>query len=171
MRIRTLIFGFTVMALSLTGWAQRGHSSDSAGEVYVGYSLLNGDTLSTASGFEASLMGKTSDWLGWKADLSGNYKATGGLHAREYNIVFGPQANRRLDRINLFAHGLLGVAHFSSDFGPSDTSLGWVLGGGGDYTLTDRFAWRVAQLDYHGAHVFSTTQKDFRFSTGLVLRF
>jgi hypothetical protein len=166
-----LILGFTVLAFSLTGWAQRGGNSDSAGEVYLGYSLLNGDTLSNASGFEAALMGKTSDWLGWKADLTGNYKSAGGAHAREYNIVFGPQVNRRMDRINFFAHGLFGAAHFSSDVGPSSTSLAWVLGGGGDYSLTDRFAWRVAQLDYHGGHVFSTTQTDFRFSTGLVLRF
>lgn len=167
--MRKFILGFAVLVFSLNGWAQRNHAS--AGEVYLGYSFLNGDTLSKASGFEVGLMGNTSDWLGLKADLTGNYKAVGGLHAREYNMLFGPQLNRRTDRLNLFAHGLFGVAHFSSDLGPSDTSAAWVLGGGADYTLTDRFAWRVAQLDYHGGHVFSTTQTDFRFSTGLILRF
>lgn len=167
--MRKFILGFAVLAFSLTGWAQR--SEASAGEVYLGYSLLNGDTLSTASGFEVALMGNTSDWLGLKADLSGNYKSAGGLHVREYNVLFGPQLNRRADRLNLFAHGLVGVAHFSGDFVDSDTSFGWVLGGGADYTLSNTFAWRVAQLDYHGAHVFGATQTDFRFSTGLILRF
>lgn len=169
--MRKFILGFAILAFGLSAWGQSGRSNSSAGEVYLGYSFLNGDTLSKASGFELALMGNVNQWIGLKADLTGNYKATGGLHAREYNMLFGPQINSGGDRINLFAHGLFGVAHFSSDVGPSDTSVGWVLGGGADYKLNDRFAWRVAQLDYHGAHVFSTTQKDFRFSTGLLYRF
>jgi opacity protein-like surface antigen len=86
-------------------------------------------------------------------------------------MLFGPQVNSGGDRLNVFGHGLFGVAHFSSDGGPSDTSAGWVLGGGADYKLADHFAWRVAQFDYHGGHVFSTTQDDFRFSTGVLYRF
>jgi hypothetical protein len=169
--MRKFILGFAFLACSLPGWAQRGRSDAPAGEVYLGYSFLNGDTLSKASGFEAALTGNVNDWLGLKADLSGNYKSIAGLHAREYNMLFGPQLNRRMDRVNLFAHGLFGVAHISSDFAPSDTAAAWVLGGGADYKLTDRFSWRIAQLDYHGAHVFSNTQTDFRFSTGPILRF
>jgi opacity protein-like surface antigen len=64
----------------------------------------------------------------------------------------------------------VGVAHFGGNVG-SDTGLGWVLGGGADYNLSPNLSARFAQLDYHGAHVFGTTQKDFRFSAGLIVHF
>ena len=143
----------------------------SPGDLYVGYSLLNGDTLSTASGFEVALAGNMNDWFALKADINGNYKSQAGAHAHEFNVLFGPQVSAGGDRLRLFGHGLLGIAHFNIDPGPSDTAAGWVLGGGADYALNDQLAWRVAQLDYHGAHIFSSTQKDFRFSTGILFRF
>ena len=66
---------------------------------------------------------------------------------------------------------LAGVAHASADGGPSSTGAGWVIGGGVDYNLNSNFAIRPIQLDYHGAHLFSNTQKDARYSVGLVYRF
>ena len=112
------------------------------------------------------------DWLGLKADLGGNYKSTGGVGAREYNILFGPQLMHQADKLHFFVHGLVGVAHFSADVGPSSTGAGWVIGGGVDYDLgSSNFAFRPVQLDYHGAHVFSNTQSDARYSVGLVYRF
>jgi hypothetical protein len=112
----------TFLFFSVTGWAQKTRNMShegSSGDVFIGYSLLNGDTFSHASGWEAALTGNFNDWFGLKADLGGNYKSIGGVGAREYNILFGPQLS----------------------------------------------------LDYHGAHVFSTTQKDARYSVGLVYRF
>jgi opacity protein-like surface antigen len=111
------------------------------------------------------------DWFGLKADLGGNYKSIGGVSAREYNILFGPQVSHRMNKFNFFVHGLLGVAHFSEDVGPSSTGTAWTLGGGVDYDLNSNFAIRPIQLDYHGAHTFSTNQKDARYSVGLVYRF
>jgi len=67
-----IILGFSLLAFSLTGFAQHGRTNAPAGEVYVGYSLLNGDTLNTASGFELGLTGNVNDWLGLTADFSGN---------------------------------------------------------------------------------------------------
>ncbi|MCU1219870.1 MAG: hypothetical protein JWM08_331 [Candidatus Angelobacter sp.] len=165
---------FTFLFFSISGWSQttRNMSHEgSSGDVFIGYSLLNGDTLSHGSGWEAALTGNLRDWFGLKADLGGNYKSVGGLSAREYNIIFGPQISHRVNKFNIFVHGLLGVAHFSTDGGPSDTGAAWTLGGGVDYDLNSNFAFRPIQLDYHGAHVFSTTQKDARYSVGLVYRF
>jgi opacity protein-like surface antigen len=165
---------FTFLFFSISGWSQttRNMSHEgSSGDVFIGYSLLNGDTLSHGSGWEAALTGNLRDWFGLKADLGGNYKSVGGLSAREYNIIFGPQISHRVNKFNIFVHGLLGVAHFSTDPGPSDTGAAWTLGGGVDYDLNSNFAFRPIQLDYHGAHVFSTTQKDARYSVGLVYRF
>jgi hypothetical protein len=164
-----------VLAFCSSSWAQRTSSRNSvnsgdAGEIYVGYSLLNGNTLSNASGFEAALKGNLNEWLGLKADFSGNYRSVGPAHAHELDMLFGPQVSDRIDRLNLFVHGLIGISHFGGNVG-SDTGPGWVLGGGADYSLSHSLSARFVQLDYHGSHVFGATQKDFRFSAGLIVRF
>lgn len=174
MKMRTSVLIFTILVFSVGSWAQSSHDSSrsgSAGDVYIGYSLLNGDTLSHGSGWEAALTGNVHDWLGFTADFGGNYKTEAGLQGREYNVLFGPQVSHRMDKFNIFVHGLLGVAHFSQDAGPSSTGAGWVIGGGVDYDLGSNFAFRPIQLDYHGAHLFSDTQKDARYSVGLVYHF
>lgn len=170
--MRKLILTIAVLALSTTAFAQRARQKEgSGGDIYVGYSLLDGDTLSKASGFEAALTGNLNNWFGLKADFSANYKSPGGAHAHEFNMLFGPQVSTGSDRLRIFGHGLIGIAHFNVDPGPSDTSAGWVLGGGADWKLNDQFAVRFVQLDYHGAKIFSATQKDLRFSAGVVFRF
>lgn len=170
--MRKLILALAVLAFCSSAHAQKSMRHEgSGGDVFIGYSLMNGDTLSSASGFEAALTGNLNDWFGLKADFSANYKSSGGTHAHEFNMLFGPQVFTGGEKLRLFGHGLLGIAHFNVDPGPSDTSAGWVLGGGADYLLNDQFAWRLAQLDYHGAKIFNSTQKDLRFSTGLLFRF
>lgn len=171
-RMRKLIVTIAVLAFSASAFAQRArHEHGSGGDIYLGYSLLDGDTLSKGSGFEAALTGNFNDWFALKADFGANYKSSGGAHAREFNILFGPQVSTGGDHLRVFGHGLIGIAHFNVDPGPSDTSAGWVLGGGADYALNDQFAVRLVQLDYHGAKIFSTTQKDLRFSAGILFRF
>ncbi|HEU5415408.1 MAG TPA: outer membrane beta-barrel protein [Candidatus Angelobacter sp.] len=169
--MRTLLLAITTIGFCATAGAQRMTHDHSPGDIYIGYSLLNGDAFSTASGFEAALTGNINDWFGLKADFSGNYKSQGGAHAHEFNMLFGPQVSTKGERLRLFGHGLIGIAHTNIDPGPSDSGAGWVLGGGADYAFNDQVAWRVAQLDYHGAHLFGNTQKDFRFSTGILFRF
>lgn len=165
---------FTFLLFAVTSWAQKTRDMShegSSGDVFIGYSLLNGDTFSHASGWEAALTGNFNDWFGLKADLGGNYKSEGGVGAREYNVLFGPQLHHSVDKFTVFVHGLLGVAHASADVGPSSTGAGWVIGGGADYNLNSNWAIRPVQLDYHGAHLFSNTQADARYSVGLVYRF
>jgi hypothetical protein len=172
--MRKSLLVITLVLFSISGWAQKTSGmthEGSAGDIFVGYSLLNGDTFSHASGWEAALTGNLNDWFGLKADLGGNYKSAGGIGAREYNILFGPQLAARKDKLHFFVHGLFGVAHASADVGASSTGAGWVFGGGMDYDLGGNFAVRPVQLDYHGAHVFSNTQSDLRYSVGLVIRF
>lgn len=172
--MRKSLLVITLLSFSISGWAQRTRDmthEGSSGDVFIGYSILNGDTFSHASGWEAALTGNLNDWFGLKADLGGNYKSTGGVGAREYNILFGPQLAIRRNKWHFFGHGLFGVAHASADFGPSSTGAAWTLGGGVDYDLGSSFAFRPIQLDYHGAHVFSNTQRDSRYSVGLVYRF
>ena len=172
--MRKIFVLFTFLLLSSCSWAQKtGNMSHEgpSGDVFVGYSLLNGDTFSHASGWEAALTGNFNDWFGLKADLGGNYKSAGGVSAHEYNILFGPQLSHRVDKFTVFLHGLLGVAHAGADVGSGSTGAGWVIGGGADYNLNSNWAIRPVQLDYHGTHLFSETQTDARYSVGLVYRF
>ncbi len=152
---------FFLVSIASQGQTTRDMSHEgSGGDIYLGYSLLNGDTFSHASGWEAALTGNVHDWFGLKADFSGNYKSFSGVEGREYNVLFGPQLSFRSNRLRFFTHGLFGIAHASIDSGgPSNTGAAWVLGGGVDIDLNSSFAFRPVQLDYHGAHVFSDTQK------------
>ncbi len=172
--MRKFLFAAIFLFFSLAGWAQ--HTRDMAhegpsGDIYLGYSLLNGDTLHSASGIAAALTGNFNDWFGLKADFSANYKSESGAGAREYNILFGPQVSARHEKFRVFGHGLFGAAHFSGFGFNGTTGPGWALGGGVDYDLGSHFALRPVQLDYHGAHLLSATQKDVRYSLGFLYRF
>jgi hypothetical protein len=45
------------------------------------------------------------------------------------------------------------------------------LGGGLDYSLKDKFSWRVGQVDYLLTQFGGGSQNNFRFSTGIIYRF
>jgi opacity protein-like surface antigen len=172
--MRKIFILFTFLLLSIACWAQKtGNMSQesSSGDVFIGYSLENGDTLHSASGFEAALTGNLRDWFGLEADFSGHYKSLGGAGARTYNMLFGPQLSHQVGKFHIYVHGLGGVAHFSGFGLGSQNSLGWALGGGADYDFDSHFAFRPVQLDYLGSHFFSTTQSNVRYSVGLVYRF
>jgi opacity protein-like surface antigen len=172
--MRKSVYIFAFLLFSIGSWAQNSHDMShegSSGDVFIGYSLLNGDSLHSASGFEASLTGNLRDWFGLTADLGGNYKSLNGAGGREYNVLFGPQLSHRVNKFRIYVHGLAGATHFSGFSANGTTSLGWALGGGTDYDFTDHVAFRPVQLDYLGSHLFSTTQSNVRYSVGLVYRF
>lgn len=107
-----------------------------------------------------------------------------------YNISGGPQFKfENSSRLTLFAHVLAGVARRNltetladgTSF-PTDhsTSFAMNFGGGLDYKLNGRFAWRIFQFDYNPIFLRSRTLNSttfpgqtlngFRFSTGIVIK-
>ena len=55
--------------------------------------------------------------------------------------------------------------------GPQEDTSRVIIGGGGlDYNISSRFAVRAFQVDYVHTNLFTTTQNNLRFSTGLVYR-
>ena len=68
----------------------------------------------------------------------------------------------------------------TANFTDQNTSFAMNLGGGVDYKLNDRFAWRIAQFDYNPiflrGRTFDSvtfpnrTLNGFRFSTGIVIK-
>ena len=143
------------------------------------------------NGWNGSLEGKVLPFVGIVADLSGHYVSptvtsecglvigcvptTEKSTAHLYNVLFGPRISVSVGKLTPFAHALLGVGHVSEtgsapEFSHSSTSFAYALGGGIDYKLIKGIAWR-GQLDFLQDRFFSTTQDNFRFSTGVVFRF
>jgi hypothetical protein len=107
-----------------------------------------------------------------------------------YNITGGPQLRfPTTSRFTPFAHVLAGVARRNLTethtagavfFTDSNTSFTMNFGGGIDYRLNKRLAWRIAEFDYNPiflrTRTFNSvtfpdrTLNGFRFSTGLVIK-
>ena len=165
-----------------------------SGNAFLGYSYNRAGSLPGTSnganlnGWEGSLEGKIFPFIGIVADISGHYGSVvppafcaGGIggctpftvDGKIHSFLFGPRVSVSVGRFTPFAHGLVGVSHISGNsnaFSDSDTSLAYAVGGGIDYKLIPALAWRF-QGDRLQTRFFSSTQNDFRFSTGIVLRF
>ena len=163
-------------------------ASAQSANIFFGYSYahasLTGANSTGLNGWNGSLEGKFLPWVGIAADLGGYYgsqtfPSVGKVNGNIYTATFGPQVSVPVGRFTPFAHALIGVGHTSSsthsgavvqNFSASDTSLATVLGGGLDYKIIKAIAWR-GQFDFLQTRFYSETQNNFRFSTGVVLRF
>ncbi len=151
-----------------------------------------------ANGFNLSAAGYFTKRFGIAGDFSAHYNnrddsfgtTTGQTKFSLYNITGGPQIRfASTSRFTPFAQALVGVARrnvtetissTATTFTDNTTSFAMNFGGGVDYKLGDRFAWRIFQFDYNpiflrARMVNSTAIPDhtlngFRFSTGIVLK-
>ena len=144
------------------------------------------------SGWHVASQANLFKGVGLVADFSG-YAGTSDIdlvaeHLRYYSFLAGPQLNiRKFGPLNIFAHGLVGVAKdrvFLKTGNPADnnmlTRFAGAFGGGMDIALTKHVAFRAFEADYIlntlpnvnalgqavGAH-----QANARVSTGIVFRF
>jgi len=163
-----------------------------SGNIFVGYSFYSASpsTLDLSdvgrpnlNGWDASLEGKVLPWVGIVADFSGHYgqqsfvEPTPGpttlvVTGHETDVTFGPRLSFPIGKFRPFGEALFGVGHVSTGQGisTSDTSLVTTVGGGLDYKIIRILALR-AEGDYVQTRFFSTTQNNFRLSTGIVFRF
>ncbi len=151
---------------------------------------VNGLNLSAADYF--------TNRLGVAADFSAHFNSrsdTFGSTASQskfslYNITGGPQLRfPSSSKLTPFAHAFAGIARRNltetftggtANFTDHNTSFTMNLGGGVDYKLNGRFAWRIAQFDYNPIFLRnrtlntvtfpSRTLNGFRFSTGIVIK-
>ena len=151
-----------------------------------------------ANGFQVSGTGYLTKRFGVTADFSGHFKtrtdffggATGQSKLSLYNITGGPQFRfNSTGRFTPFAQALAGVARrnftetidsISTSYVDNTTNFALNLGGGIDYKLSDRFAWRLIQFNYNPIFLRSRTVNllalpghtlnGFRFSTGIVIK-
>jgi opacity protein-like surface antigen len=187
--------GFIFLFLSVVVSAQ----TESRGNISFGYSYVranpspNGPLApfifsSNLNGWNTSFEYKPLPWLGAVVDFGGTYGSERVIPFCEvdptcprpinantnfHTFLVGPRASVSFGRVTPFAQALFGGAHTSAtgtNFSPSDTSIATAIGGGFDYRLAKTMAWRV-QGDYLQTRFFSGSQNNFRFSTGLVVRF
>ena len=143
------------------------------------------------TGYFTKRFGITGDFsanFNTRSDLFGT--TSGQTKFSLYNFTGGPQVRfPSSSRLTPFVHGLAGIsrrsftetiASVASTFTDNKTSFTLNLGGGVDYKLNDRFAWRIFQADYNPiflrARAVNTipipnhTLNGFRFSTGIVIK-
>lgn len=164
-----------------------------SGNIFVGYSFersnwsgLTGNSSGTnLNGWEASLEGKVFPHLGIVTDFGSHYGSesftaltpngpiNGSVTGHQWEVLFGPRVSVSVGKLTPFAEAMFGVAHIHNGgdfFDTGNTTFAEALGGGVDYRLIRILAVRV-EGDYLHTHFFSTTQNNFRLSTGIVFRF
>ena len=150
------------------------------------------------NGFHFSAADYFTRRFGIAADFSAHFdnrtdsfgSTTGQTKFSLYNITGGPQIRfPNTSRFTPFAQALAGVARrnftetiasTATSFTDNNTSFTMILGGGMDYRLNNRFAWRIAQFDYNPIFLRNRTLNSvafpdrtlngFRFSTGIVIK-
>jgi len=159
-----------VLVFSLSAAAQ----DTPAAEFFGGYSYARVDASPASDlnlhGWNASLAGNVNRWLGFVGDFSGHYGSPSGVDVSDHTFMFGPRITARSEKATPFFHALFGGARASA-IGSSETAFAMALGGGLDYNLNKNFAVRVGQFDYLPTRFGDDTQNNFRYSTGIVLRF
>lgn len=182
--LRKLIVLCAVLSLSILAFGQEKSEVPKA-EIFGGYQFFHADTgVSGLSGFNlngwnASASGFFSRNLGVTADFSGSYGTPNfvgvGIKTNFYSYLFGPTVRfPNKSRLTPFVHGLFGAGRISGSalgVSGSDSAFAWAAGGGIDASLSRNFAIRVAQADFLQSRVMNGSQNNFRFSTGIVLKF
>ena len=169
------LIGIIIAMLCSTAMAQETPKA----EVFIGYAYAG----SGSNGFDTSIVGNVNSWLGFGADVSGQYSRLNENGSSEkinsHSFLFGPRLSiRKNKKVTPFVQAMFGISHLhtqTNEFGPlvsfSDTSFGMALGGGLDVRLNDRFAIRAIQIDYLRTQFFNQTQNKGRITVGIVMRF
>lgn len=183
MRKHIAIVFALLLLLSAAGFAQ----IPTSGNVFLGYSLYHGNTgltdNGTLNGWEGSVEGKIVPWVGMVADVSAQYGTLSNIFLnppfavsetnRVQSYLFGPRVSFPAGKFRPFAHILIGASHLhesSPVFVSSETDFADAVGGGVDYHLIPRVAWRL-QLDDLQTRFHGVRQDNARFSTGLAVSF
>jgi hypothetical protein len=152
-------------------------------DAYFGYSRVGANLYSPytpgMNGWELGLHVKPIPFLGVEGDVT-RYSAKVGAGSQEATLVMvGPRVTVGVGGFSVFAHGLAGVAHFSTSavaFLPTLTynATSYALGGGADVPLFLGFKLR-ATGDYLGNTDAPSTgappPSHYRFGVGVAYHF
>ena len=150
-------------------------------DIFAGYSYLNprgkanGVSIKDIpGGFNLSGTYFFNKFAGFTLDGGGHF----GEQSNIGTVMIGPTFRLpNTNGVTPFVHGLVGLHELDLNGFPSDSGIGYALGGGLDFsTKWPKVGVRLAQVDYmYGSHnpVVGTriNQHGVRLSTGLVLKF
>lgn len=149
------------------------------------------------NGFNTSVTGNISKYVGLKFDFSGHYKSRNvrfgnnnplEVESSLYNFLGGVQLknNSKEATFKPFVHALVGAARgrnevddvvciqavgapCPTDINGSDVGLAGAVGGGLDIRASRRVDIRAFQVDYNPSRLFDATQHNVRFGVGIVI--
>jgi hypothetical protein len=157
-----------------------------ASEAFIGYQYQrfspgDGESGINLNGWTGSLAVNANSWFGVVGEIAGAYgnpQMDGSpVSVRHHTFLVGPRITARGHRVQPFVHVLFGGSRFSlPDMNQTEAFWAWDFGGGVDVRLSDRVLFRLAQVDYLGTRyrlgeLDRSTQKNFRYSAGLVFHF
>ena len=175
--LRVLVF---LLAVAQLTWAQ---DSYPRAEIFGGGSFIPGNGMDfprkDSAGFQASLSANVNRWFGITGDFGGQYSNAPDLgpnfnnasaHTSVYEYLVGPRFTKRTERVNVFAHALVGGATGRTNLSGFSNS-GFALGGGGglDIHLSSRIAIRPLQVDYLGSFA-DILETNVRIGGGVVIK-
>lgn len=156
--MRRMMFTFAALLFAaIPAHAQRDYPK---AELYGGYSYYSAD-INTNNPFSAReregahgvafsgaaylnrYFGAVADFSYHQKDLSGT-----GLHFSTFNFLFGPRLTARGNRVEGFAHALVGGVRRKLESFASETDFAVGVGGGVDVKVSRDFAVRLFQVDY-----------------------
>jgi opacity protein-like surface antigen len=164
-------------------------------EVFAGYQYLHTGTITVDgqsvpgssqgfNGWDASVRGNLSRYLGVEGDFSGTYGTNDGFSRHVYTYTGGPVVSAKMGVIKPFAHALVGGLNLgSSEFGVSisRTAFTMMAGGGVDAKVNKNISIRLGQVDWLFYHFGNAGALDYnpafsqsnnvRISSGIVFHF
>lgn len=146
-------------------------------QAYIGYTYVRffevPGTQENENGFNYSIVYYIKDWVGADGEFVATFGSQNGLASRFLVGAGGPRLRWSRPRgVELWAHGLVGASHFTSEtaYG-SPTAFGYEVGGGIDLNAHHRrWAYRV-EADAVGTQFFGTHQISPKISAGVVFKF
>jgi hypothetical protein len=178
-----LLSRFCVVSVVLVFFVPMFHSllsGQTKGDLYLGYSFVSGDPnfgsggalnsrsagRASLNGWEASASVRLFHWLRAVGDVGGGY----GTIPVVFSSTFGSEQLNVNTNLHTYLFGPRASVSVGRLTPERDSGFAFDLGGGVDFRLLSRMAWRV-QADYLQTKLFSSTQHDPRLGTGIVLRF
>jgi opacity protein-like surface antigen len=188
------LFLVVLLAFPAVLWAQETPKV----ELFGGYSFANASFISrvNVNGWNLSGTVNLNRWFGVTMDFGGLYGistttilpfVTTSFDGHVHTFLAGPQFSFRREKVTPFGHFLLGGARLAGtatlsfptpppipivpgSVSVSNSGFSLAVGGGVDYKISQRFAWRV-QTDYLQTGFSGGRQDNLRLSTGIVFRF
>src|SRR3954470_1766427 len=185
---------FATIVVSCCSWAQDYPRLElSAGYSYGSVDTQGYGTQRNAQGWSGSLTANVKRWVGVESEVSSRFQTQDftfqgnslSVASRDYTFLFGPRFAHRKGKATPFVHGLFGLSRSLSydstvidaltgtSVTPYVNGVGAVAGGGFDYAISRRLAFR-SQADYfftRQASLLTPTPNNFRVLAAIVFTF